>query len=668
MMTATRFTRIACLVSSLFTIAAGAQAQTTAKNATAPDHPVISVTATRMASELQDTTAAVSVVGKEELDTIKFTSATTELMKRIPGYSMIRNLRIPSGRNYTINLVDGLATRAAFGTGTISGAEDTNTFDIERVEVVRGPASALYGSNALGGVINVITREPPLDPEYRVWGELGEHQRRRGGVSAAGTLGALGYFADANFLDTDGWQDRTARRRRAASGKLQFAPDLQSSVTVRAEYLDNFQEDPGSLSEAQFKSDWRQAAVLDAYNDEESVSGTVKYERQLGSRSALDISYGVRHSQTEGTPSYSAIGGISSNDVVNHNLVALYRQDFEASRSQLITGLDLLHSALDTTTFEGRTTSSAVAQQFDVTAVGTSPFVQYEIAPLERLRLSLGARYDRIEYSAEGHKTSRGSTTRFDESKTFGHVSPKAGASFDLNPHNTAWIGYGQGFVVPSRTHLFVGGRGYDANPDLDPERAENVEVGLRGRIPASRFTYDVAVYRTTITDMLVENERLEKYVNAGEVRVQGVETLLGWQPHDHWRLDVAHTYADNRYLDYVDGSDDLSGNTLQASPKHHLDTRLTWLPMPGLAAELEWNTITEYYTSDSNDDPAGKADRPDLFHLRVTWSGAHWSWWAHVLNLTDEKYAERVSFKPGGREFDVGVPRTFYAGLSYQW
>ncbi|MFA5530888.1 MAG: TonB-dependent receptor plug domain-containing protein, partial [Thiohalomonadaceae bacterium] len=267
MMTATRFTRIACLVSSLFTIAAGAQAQTTAKNATAPDHPVISVTATRMASELQDTTAAVSVVGKEELDTIKFTSATTELMKRIPGYSMIRNLRIPSGRNYTINLVDGLATRAAFGTGTISGAEDTNTFDIERVEVVRGPASALYGSNALGGVINVITREPPLDPEYRVWGELGEHQRRRGGVSAAGTLGALGYFADANFLDTDGWQDRTARRRRAASGKLQFAPDLQSSVTVRAEYLDNFQEDPGSLSEAQFKSDWRQAAVLDAYND-----------------------------------------------------------------------------------------------------------------------------------------------------------------------------------------------------------------------------------------------------------------------------------------------------------------------------------------------------------------------------------------------------------------
>ena len=49
-------------------------------------------------------------------------------------------------------------------------------------------------------------------------------------------------------------------------------------------------------------------------------------------------------------------------------------------------------------------------------------------------------------------------------------------------------------------------------------------------------------------------------------------------------------------------------------------------------------------------------------------WTGAHWSWWAHVLNLTDEKYAERVSYGTAGREYDAGVPRTFYAGLSYQW
>jgi outer membrane receptor protein involved in Fe transport len=130
------------------------------------------VTATRTAHNLEEVPAAVSVIDTEEMETVKFVDSRKELLKRIPGYSMIRNLRIPmGGKNYTINLIDGLAVSSAFGSGTIGSADDTNTFDIERIEVVKGPASALYGSNALGGVINVITRKPPKEPEYRLWGE-----------------------------------------------------------------------------------------------------------------------------------------------------------------------------------------------------------------------------------------------------------------------------------------------------------------------------------------------------------------------------------------------------------------------------------------------------------------------------------------------------------------
>ncbi|MCP3668832.1 MAG: TonB-dependent receptor plug domain-containing protein [Gammaproteobacteria bacterium] len=156
----------------------------------------ISVTvSSRVATDIQDAPAAISVIGEEELDIVKFTDATDELMKRIPGYSMSRNLRIPIGsKNYTANLIDGVAVGTRFGSGTIGFADDTNTLDIERIEVLRGPASALYGSHALGGAINIITRKPPLDPEFRVWGEGGEYDRQRGGVSAAGSKGSVGYF------------------------------------------------------------------------------------------------------------------------------------------------------------------------------------------------------------------------------------------------------------------------------------------------------------------------------------------------------------------------------------------------------------------------------------------------------------------------------------------
>ncbi len=628
----------------------------------------IVVTATRTETNLEEVPASVSVIDSKELETVKFVDSRRELLKRIPGYSMIRNLRIPmGGKNYTINLIDGLATSSPFGSGTIGSAEDTNTLDIERIEVVRGPASALYGSNALGGVINVITRKPPLEPEYRIWGEGGMYDRWRGGAAAAGSNDLLGYFFDANRLEYEGWQDRSRNERTQVSGKLVFDVDVDTVFSLRSEYLDTYQQNPGSLTAAQYRDDWQQAAVPDAYNDEQAKSASAKYEHDFGKDSAIELSYGIRNSLSEGPPSYSASGGFGSSDVTNQNMVGMYRRDFDFYRSQLIAGIDLQHSASDSTTYEDRTTDSDIAQQWDVVAVVTSPFAQYEISPTERIRLSFGARYDRVRYSADGYKVSRGVTTYYDERATFSHLSPKAGITIDLGHEQSLWLGYGQGFVVPSRTYLFVGSRGYDPNPDLKPEEAENLEIGWRGRLLNSRLVYDITAYRTDIKNMLVADDTLSLYVNAGKVRVEGFETTVGYALNSNWRFDITHTYADNEYIDFDSGGDDYSGNTMSASPKHHLDARVTWMPIDGLSAELEWNSISSYYTSNDNNDPQGRAERPDLFNLRLSYEAGPWRIWGHMLNVTDTKYAERVSYSTSsGRKYDVGGPRTVYAGLSY--
>ncbi len=644
----------------------------------------ISVTvSSRVATDIKDTPAAISVIGEEELDTVKFTDAL-DMMKRIPGYSMSRNLRIPIGsKNYTANLIDGVAVGTRFGSGTIGFADATNTLDIERIEVLRGPASALYGSHALGGAINVITRKPPSDPEFRVWGEGGEHDRQRGGISAAGSKGSVGYFFDANFLDTDGWQERTVNERDQISGKLLFDINDSSTLTFRAEYLDRYEENPGDLTQAQYDSDWQQAGILDAYNEEKSLSGSLKYELDLTDHSGIEVSYGYRENEGEGPPSYSATGGFGSDQETNQNLVGFYRHNFDFYDSLLIAGVDLLHSAADDTKYNGRSAADALSQEWDITAEGTSPFFQFEISPTDRLRLSVGARRDEIKYSAVGYKNSFDrftgaltGTTYYDDSKTFTNTSPKAGVTFELNEDNSLWFSYGEGFVVPSRTYLFVGG-GYgrdtiDPNPNLEPETAEDFEIGLRGDVSIldRNLSYDIALYRTEIEGMLVADPDSDMYMNAGKVRIQGVETTLSFMPVADWRFDIAHTYADNEYLDFETGSDDYSGNTLAYSPKHHLNARVTWMPIHGLSAELEMNHISEYYTSTTNDDPEGKADRPDLYNLRVSYKTGPWSFWGHVLNLTDRKYAERVSYDTDDdiREFESGIERTFYAGVSYTW
>jgi outer membrane receptor protein involved in Fe transport len=441
-------------------------------------------------------------------------------------------------------------------------------------------------------------------------------------------------------------------------------------LTVRGEYLDVYLENPGKLTQTQYDEDWLQAGVPDAYTDKQAETLSAKYELDLTNDSGIEISYGLRKIESEGPPSYSPTSGFISSDVTNHNVVGLYRHGFDVMDSQFIVGADLLRSISDSNTHTERNTTSDLSQHWDVEANNTSPFFQYEFWPYEKVLVSLGARYDRIRYSAEGYKVSRGRTTEYDESITFTHTSPKAGVTYKLDENNSLWFGYGQGFVAPSRVYLFTGSRGYTNNPDLDPEKAENFEIGFRGKHRPAKLTYDFTLYHTTIEDMLVADDDLSMYVNAGEVRVKGLETMASWAPLTSLRFDLTHTYAVNEYLDFTTGTSDYSGNTLAYSPKHHIDLRTVWMPIEGLEAELEWNRTSKYYTSTDNLDPNGQVSRPSIFNLRVSYVNGPWSYWGHILNLTDKKYAERVRYsaRDDERTYDVGRPRTIYAGVAYNW
>ncbi|MDO9141030.1 MAG: TonB-dependent receptor plug domain-containing protein [Methylobacter sp.] len=106
-------------------------------------------------------------ISQQDLDNVKFTDAY-QVLNRVPGVSMTRNLRFQNGgRSYTANLMDGISVRAPLR-GQVSDIENFDTDEIQRIEVTKGPASALFPSNAFGGVINVITKEPPEKPVRRV--------------------------------------------------------------------------------------------------------------------------------------------------------------------------------------------------------------------------------------------------------------------------------------------------------------------------------------------------------------------------------------------------------------------------------------------------------------------------------------------------------------------
>ena len=632
----------------------------------------ISVTASRTSTAIKESPVTIDIIDEEELDIVKFIDSEKELLQRIPGNSMSRNLRIPMGsKNYTVNLIDGMAV-GKFGSGTNGFADETNGSDIQRIEVLKGPASVLYGSNAIGGVINVITKDAPLEPEYRIWGEGGQYNRGRGGTSAAGTAEGIGYFIDANVLNKTGWQDRTRQKKKSLSGK--FTKDLSdnSMLTVRAEYLDAYKENPGSLSQAQFDEDWSQAAVTDAFTDEQMLSASAQYMLAPTDNSELNVSYSIRSHQEAGPPSYSATGDYGEDDVLNQNLTGTYRYDFDAYRSRIIAGADIQRSDSNDVSFDGRSAADPVNARWDISALVTSPFVQFETSPSDRLRLTLGARYDRVKYDADD------TFGTSDAKATFSSITRKVGATWQLNNENNLWVGYGEGFVVPSRTYLFTTTR-YIANPDLNPEKAKNYEVGIRGRLFNKRMKYDVALYNTTIKDLVVVKDEpfpaTDTMVNVGEARFRGLETSAAYMATDYLKLAGSYTFARNQYIDYVDGASDYSGNDLSSSPKHHLNLRATVMPTDKLAVELEWDKISDYHThSDNAADPDGKASRSGIYNLRLSYDMEGISFWAHARNLLDTKYTRRMSYSlpskwsAGGRNHLSGEGRAMLAGVAYNW
>jgi len=611
------------------------------------------------------------VVGQAQLDKIKFTDPT-ELLNRIPGVSKSRNLRVPNGgKGYTIPLVDGFSLRDPYR-GSVDQIEDINPSDIERIEVIYGPGSALYGSNAFGGVINVITKEPPKEQESRAWIEGGDFERTRAGVSTTGTatstlVGDVGYFLDASYWNIGDYRDDAFDDRKMVSGKLVFHPTANSKLWVRGEHLERNNLSAGSLSQAEFDADDEQSPGVGSFDDGETNSGSIGYSMDT-EHGELRVGYAVRQDEGNSITSY---GGDSEYEFLDMDFKAQYRHDFQGAAVpvSLTTGIELIDGSNKTKrAAEGK--FSAIDSDIDKFVY--APFAQLEVMATDRLKTTLGLRYENVTYKAKDSIT-----PITDDEKVFKKFSPKFGLTYDLTDDDMVFAGISKGFSPPSRSKLFTDTY---VNPDLEAEVATNYEMGFRGAFIEQNISYDIGLYYMNVKDYIssefvgnIGGRDRFRSVNAGKVNFRGLEAQLEYEPVDYLRFGMSYTYARNKFVDFIDkiGSadeKDLGGNYLASSPKHHLNTRVTLIPMTNVEIELEMDSYSSSYTSSDNDlDPQGRYKQDDIFNLRVNYETGPVELWLTALNITDRKYATGVSYRKS-RSYSVGDGRSIYAGVAYNF
>ncbi len=675
----------------------------------------ITVTGTRERALLVETPASIGAISP---DSIRQTAPLHpgQLLGQVPGVAVA----VTNGEGHTtairqpfttspvyLFLEDGIPIRAT-GFFNHNALYEVNIPMAGGIEVVRGPGTALYGSDAIGGIVNILSRAPSGQSELALSGELGAFGTRRLMLSGGHAVSEGAFRADLNVTHTDGWRDRTGYDRQ--SGNFRLDRRVGANGTVKAIVgVSKIDQETGANSALPF-ADYRDHPTRNnlsiAYRKVSAARISVEYAQTLGT-GLLSFTPYFRDNSMElnGTFNLSSDPRIEVGHNVSYGVLAKWRKDLPAFRTRFITGVDFDHSPgsrrednlLVTRSGSGaNTVYSAFTRgtriyDYHVTFQSASPYGHLEFSPTRALRVTAGLRYDSLSYEMRNHlpagpvQASVLGATRYygqvaQDSSDFARLSPKLGATYALGGGAHLFASYNQGFRAPSEGQLYRAGNDASAVNavakaglllGLRPIKAEQMEVGLRGTV--ANWSYDFVAYDLVKRDDLVSQRDLatniSTNVNAGKTGHRGFEAGLGVALGRQLRLDTALSYARHRYLNWVTATANFSGREIESAPRVLANTRLTWVPNGRTMAQVEWIRIGSYWLEAGNSAVFGKYPGHDLLNLRASFAfSRHWSAFGRVINALDRRFADSASVSSNTPVFSPGLPRAFYAGVETRW
>ncbi len=649
------------------------------------------VTTSREARRKAETPATIGVVSSEAIREAHATHPA-ELLNQVAGVWVsvtggeghMTAIRQPKTTNPVyLYLENGVPTRST-GFFNHNALYEVNVAQAERIEVVKGPMTALYGSDAIGGMVNVLTRSPADVPGLAASVEAGSHGFQR--VLLGGSLGdaASGVAAEVNLTRTDGWRSGTGYDR--GSGTLTWERTLGAGSMLRTvasfSTIDQQTAGASALSREDFLNDPERNYTPISYREVRAFRASSAYER-ASDVSSLGITGFARWNEMEMLPNWSLTydPAISETGHASAGALLRYRRNVPALAARVTFGTDLEYSpgahrewGVQPVRTDGVFTAYQRGDElydYDVTFSSISPYVQFESSPIDALHLSAGLRYDRLGYAYDNALgvLQEGSHRRpASRDVTYTHLSPKVGATLELSPAFNVFAAYGHGFRAPSEGQLFRQGRAA-STIDLEPVKADNLEVGARAR--ALGVAVEAALYRMVKTDDILtftHDDGTTETVNAGETLHRGVELSLAAPIGDVLDVSAGYTRALHTYEEWAPNTGvDYSGNEMEDAPRSLVNASVGIAPaaLRGGRVALEWSHVGAFWMDPHN---TRRYDGHDLLHVRVQQPVlAGVSLFARVHNLTDERYAETATFTQArGAEYAPGMPRTLYIGAEW--
>ncbi|HET6231389.1 MAG TPA: TonB-dependent receptor [Longimicrobiaceae bacterium] len=627
----------------------------------------------------------VSVVTEREIRRAKPGLALDEALAGVPGVEVDNRFNYALGERISIR---GFGARAQFGVRGVrvlvddvpatlpDGQTSLNHVDlgsIGRIEVIRGPASALYG-NAAGGVIRMTMSPPPDAPfgsEYRATG--GSDGLVRAQTIVGGQQGGIQYRASIGRLRYGGYREHAHADNTLFNARLGYSRGgTDAGLTIHAVRYDA--QNPGSLSDSLLRVSRTRAFANNVTQntgergDQEEIGG--HWERPAGPGTMTLSAYGITRGIVNPIP----------NAIIDLDRRAGGARAAYGVALSLPTGVARLNAGAEVNAqhddrrnhANSKGTRGALTLDQLERVTGTAAFAQLAAPLLPGLDLAAAVRYDRFRFAAHDRLVTPANP---DDSgaRTMHAWSPTAGLMLRAAAGLSLYANVSTAFETPTTTELAnrpTGAGGF--NPDLQPERTTSYEAGAKGGV-GRWMSFDLAAYRADVRDALIPFEVAgapgrQFFRNAGSARHRGVEAGVTASPVPALRARLAYTYTDARFRDYTVGAADYSGNRIPGIAPHRFDGMLTLQNPRGAFIETEARYLASLPVDDANlhRSPAyATLDvRGGVDGLRV-WRGRV-SPFVGVTNLLGRDYNTSVTINAfGGRYYEPGPGRSLYAGAT---
>lgn len=675
---------------------------------TAPALDTIVVSGSRSETKLSETPVSIGAVSRAQWDADK-PKSVGEIINRIPGvhwndlgneqHSMAIRQPISTNAVYQY-LEDGIPIRP-LGVFNHNALNEHNMNGSGGVEVVKGAASSLYGSNAVGGAVNFLMQRPSRTPT----GYVGIRHDNTDGFTrvdsgASNTWSDLGlrFSHYSSQRDTHNWQQYSGGKKDAFTLRGDYNLNDKSWLRASLVHTNLDSDTPGSLFENDFRSNPGKSINTFTWRKDKTTRANLAWEGETTQGGLTTVTLFARNNDHGQLPNYTISGcsGANCKGTLNNNHVeslgvdVKHEQKLNWLRARLVTGVyidrsqndyvsDNLKVVRDVPT--GRYISytlNSVANPSGVRDYGAgiandAAFAQLEFSPSEQIRVVAGGRYDRIRYDFKNNLTPGANYGAANEVRSFAKFSPKLGATYALSPTSSLYSNLSMGFTPPEVSQLY----GKTAIPELNSATYDNVEVGWRALLP-SGIRLDSALYQLSGKDTIVSytsNTGDSYNKNAGNTRSRGLELSLNQERREwDWRVGATwaeHTFVSCRVSDKVGAIEDYSGKDMPQAPSHTITAQVGWKFTPASRVALGLVKQGGYWMNNAN---TVRYAGHTLLNLTASHKLADgWEVWGQVRNLTDKRYSDNASssYKSGAytpntqNTYAAGVPRSVMVGLT---